>query len=723
MERHVHIDFETRSLLSVTDVGAWVYSRHPSTSILCAAYCVDDSEITLLERGTFEYWDGMGVSSAERLYQLAADPNTIFIAHNAFFEQCIWRNIMVAKYGFPDIPVRRWRCTAAKAASMSLPRDLAGVGKALNLETQKDEEGGKIMLKLSRPRKITKKNDQPWYEEEDHPDLFQRLYEYNITDVETERLVDKALPSLNEREQEIWFIDQEINFRGIRLDLAAIHQVKKFIDKTVKDLMDEFQTLTWYALNSPSQVAAFSNWLAREGVELPNLQAATVDKLLKRKETLPQHVARALEIRRALSKISTAKYDAMLQRYDSSDGKLRDILLYCAALTKRWGGRGVQLQNLPRGTVDSDACITHILLDDYDWFCGCYPDRMAAYSSVIRGMLIASPGCDLLVSDFSAIEARVVSWLAGQQSTLDIFRLGECVYCHEAKNIFGRTVTKKDKYERSVGKVSELALGYNGGIRAFGTMARGYSVDISPAYSVLWPTASTDEQEKARFSYESYLKRALNADDPDPLDRASGYAADIIKQRYRKANPLVVRYWRDIEAAAIQAVATGQKVEVSSIYCEEDGTPLETPIIRPTVTFGMYQDYLLCRLPSGNCLVYPNPRLSERETPWGAKKFSLSYRTQDDKFQFIRTYTYGGKLVENITQAVSRELLADSMLRAQGTPYENIVLHVHDELVCEVPEGTGDIKELEQLMEVLPSWAAGLPIKAEGWRGKRYRKG
>lgn len=723
----VHLDFETRSQLSVTDAGGWAYSIHPTTDILCISYAVDDEPVVLVDYESVQNWSMFSKSvfvgspiegkdpDASPLEKLAADPDVIFYAHNAFFEQCIWRNMMVKRYGFSTIPVNRWRCTAAKAAAMSLPRDLDGVTQALELPVKKDNEGHKIMMKLSRPRRGKFGGELVFWEPNDCPDDFQRLYEYNMQDVNAERWVDHTLPDLNAFEQQVWVLDQEINFRGVQLDVPAIHRIMDFIEKTVTELTHEFQAITDYCLEGPSQIVRFREWLAENDCDMPNLQAPTVDKRIAAKIDGPK-VIRALQLRRALSKISTSKYTAMLNRVDSGDGRLRDILLYCAAITKRWGGRGVQLHNMPRGTVNSDVCIDTILNNPYDWFKALYGDMMAAYSSCTRGTITASPGCELFVGDFSAIEACGVSWLAGQQSALDVFHSGRDVYCEEATGIYSRPVTKEDKYERGVGKVAILALGYNGGIRALASMARNLSISLAPAYDSLWGRATEDEKKKARTAYDGYLTRAEKADEPDPLDRASGYAADIIKQRWRAKNPQIVKYWNDIEYAAIQAVLTGKKHTVETEE-NEDGV-----LVRPQITFGMRGQDLLCKLPSGNCIVYPFARISNKETSWGQKKLTLSYRTKDEEnFQFMRTFTYGGKLVENITQAVARDLLAAALLRIDAARYP-IVLHVHDEIVADVPHGFGDLDNFESIMAIIPEWAAGFPIKVEAWKGHRYKK-
>lgn len=706
MAVHVHLDFETRSYVSVKDVGAFVYSRRPDTDILCTAYAVDDSDVQIIKCRPSLTAETQYIELAN----LASDPDTIFIAHNAFFEQCIWRNIMVPRYGFAPIPIERWRCTAAKAASFSLPRSLKGVAEALGLTERKDDAGNRIMMKLASPRRRKTAAAIEFWEYGDAPADFEALYAYCAQDVVVERAVDNALPNLNAREQKVWFLDQTINFRGIQLDVPAANQILKFIDTTVSQLKEEFVNLTDGEVTTPTQVMAFREWLDDNGVTLDNLQAPTVDKVLAQgKENIDANAYRALEIRRALSKISTSKYTAMLNRVDPSDGRLRDILLYCAALTKRWGGRGVQPQNLPRGSVKSDIAIEHILLGDYDWLAGLYPDLMAVYSSCIRGMFTASRGCELFVSDFSSIEAVTLPWLAGQQDTLTTFAEGKDLYCAEAAGVFGRVINKKsDPYERQVGKVSVLALGFGGGIGAFGTMARGYGVSLDPAYAILWDAASEDEKERARSAYSRYIGRAESDGNPDPLPRSEGYAADIIKQRWRRKNERIVAWWYELENAAIQAVLTGQKQIVGG----HDA---------PEIIYGMYGQHLLCKLPSGNCLVYPFAKIGETETDWGSKSMTLTYCTQGATYQYIRTHSYGGKLAENITQAVSRDILADAMLRVEAAGYP-IVLHVHDEIVADVPVGRGSLEHFNATMAESPSWAAGLPIRTEAWKGYRYKK-
>lgn len=723
----LHLDFETRSALDVRKVGAWIYSTHPTTDILCAGFAVDDAPVSVLKPETLIDFE---------LAEASENKATIFCAHNAMFEYCIWHNILVKRYGYQPIPVERWLCTSAKACNMSLPRALEGVTDALNLPIRKDMEGNKIMRKLSRPRPKRKgATGIRFYEYDDCPEDFEHLYEYNRIDVEAERLVDKAIPDLNPKEQRLWQLDLEINLRGVHVDVPMVKNSLEFLGITKEKLEAEFAGIVDGAFDKPSQVRQFRDWLAMNGSYFHNLQAATVDRWLNNFDGDDfLKVKRALEIRRQLSKSSTAKYEKLMNLTDMDDHKLRGMFLFYAAITKRWGGRGVQLQNLPRGTVNSDTAINHLMLGDYEWFQGCYPNMMEAYSSNIRGSFIPSPGNEFYVSDFSSIEARVLAWGAGQESTLEIFREDGDPYIVEASNTFGRTITKNDKEERAVGKVEVLALGYNGGIGAMATMSSAYGVDLRPVYDILWPTATEDEQQRARQAYDNYIKRSEKAGEVDLLSSKAGHAADVIKQRWRRNNPNIVQYWSDVENAAVEAVLTGERQCIGNTFNDYGS------VSRPTIVYdtmracpsscqdvkckerGVHNVHLVCKLPSGNCIVYPFARISMRKTPWGQDKKTLTYRTIHEKnFQYVRTHTYGGKLVENITQSIARDLLAEAMVRLDDAGF-NIVIHVHDEIVADEPLDRAEFEKFKRLMAEAPDWAKGLPIGVDGWRGMRYKK-
>lgn len=710
MSMRVHIDFETRSELDVSDVGSVVYAAHPSTDILCIGYAVDDGPVEIRGFETFH----SGIYSHLRfqlseLEELAAMPDCIFIAHNSFFEQNIWKSIMVKRYDFPKIPIERWRCTAAKAAFFALPRKLEKASIALDLPIKKDMDGNRTMLKLARPRRPSISNPDRFWEPNKVPAEFEKLYDYNRTDVVVERLLDNSLRDLSPLEQEIWFMDQRMNHHGIQLDLPAISRAVEFMEICTERLLTEFKEVTNGAVEKPSQRNRFIEWIESFNILIPDLQAATVDRLLAQHKSedpilskkLPDPIFKALSIRRQLSRTSTRKYQAMLNRV-SPDGRLRDILLYYGARTGRWAGRGVQPQNFVRPKGDVYKTIDDLMNYEYDIFDMLYP-VMDAIAEVIRGMIIAGKGMVLYVADFAAIEARVLAWLAGETALLESFHKNECAYCLLASTIYDRPITKANESERQVGKVGILAMGYQGGISAYAKMAGGYKLDMEPVFSIIWPTTTPEEREKATKSYQAYRHQS-----EDPISEKAGLAADIIKQRYRLANPAINKYWYIIENAAIEAVKTDKPVHVGKLIFFTHGK-------------GDFR-FLHVKLPSGRPLAYHKPRLRETKTPWGKMKYQLTYMGEDpDTHQYIWLSTYGGKLVENIVQAVARDLMAEAFLRIEKAGYIP-ALQVHDEAIAEVPKDFGNVEEYEALMAELPPWAEGLPVKAEGWKGPRYKK-
>jgi DNA polymerase len=362
-----------------------------------------------------------------------------------------------------------------------------------------------------------------------------------------------------------------------------------------------------------------------------------------------------LKVRQTLGKASTSKYQAM-QNLAGHDNRARGVFSYHGAQTGRWAGRGFQPQNLPRPAFnDADTCVQLFDQRDPELLEMLYGDPMAALSSTLRSMIVPAQGNRLMVVDFNAIEARVLAWLAGEQEPLDVFATGQCIYCHAATSIYGRTITKKDKEERQIGKVAVLALGYQGGVGAFQTMAAAYRVEIE-----------------------------------DEL-------ADQIKVKWRKANKNIVRFWYALEEAANNAVKhRGHAFDAGPI------------------TFKCHGDFLFAKLPSGRRLAYYQPRLGNNGLEFWGTDSRLGGR-------WAKLDTYGGKLAENITQAVARDLLADAMLRVEAKGYP-VVMHVHDEIVSEVPKDFGSLAEFEQLICQMPDWATGLPMAVEGFECERYRK-
>lgn len=565
---------------------------------------------------------------------------------------------MVPVYGFPRVPIAQWRCTAAKAAARSLPRSLKDVGKALNAPILKSDEGYRTMIKMCKP-----KPDGSWHE---NPEDFQKLYNYCIQDVEAERCIDKLLPDLIPSEQNIWFLDQLINTRGIYVDTNAVEKaisISEHYALSVKALVEDVSA---GKLDGVSRRMAVLEWCRNQGVAITGYTKSDVKCVLER-ESLPEAVRTVLEAKLQLGKTSVTKYQTMLDSC-SDDNRIRDLFIYHGASTGRWAGKLIQIQNLPKGTVkDTETAIAILKQSTAEEFECFYPDVMDALSSCIRGMIIAAPGYQLMVADYAAIEARVVMWLAGEEYGLKQFRdfdagIGEEPYIIMAQNIYNRNDIGKKGIERQLGKTAILGCGFGMGDTKFLSTCHAWGIPI-PA-------------DLAKKSVETY----------------------------RSIYPRVRSSWFSQEAAAIKAVQTSESVHCGRVQWQSSG------------------DALLCRLPSGRSLVYNNPSLDYVKTPWGESKLALHFMGVNSVTKkWEREHTYGGKLVENITQAVARDIMAAAMFRAEKEGY-SVAFSVHDEIVSEVPETFGNIKEFESLLCRLPVWAVGCPIAAKGFITKRYRK-
>lgn len=618
------------------------------------AFCDKDGRMSL--------WDKPMIKHAK---VKPPNENVIYKAHYSMFENYIWHNILVKRYGWPSIPLRQWRCTAALAASHALPRALDKAGKALNLPIQKDMDGKRIMLKMCKPRKPTKNNPAKWHED---PEDFQKLYDYCINDVEVERAIDNSLPQLTAQEQEVWFLDQTINTRGIQVDTelvdAALYLIKEFTD----ECNSKMDLLSSGYIDKASQVARIKNWMKTKGVVLPDLSKDSVTKALQ--DGKHPEILNVLRLRQQVGKTSVKKFEAF-KNATCSDGRVRDMFVYHGASTGRWAGKIVQLHNLPRGTIkDTEECIEAIKKKNLDSFRFLYPDVMGAISSCVRGALVAAPGKDLLVVDFASIEARVLAWVAGEERLLKEFSTGEDSYIKMAEAIFETKEISKD--QRFVGKQAVLGCGYGMGWKRF------------------METCASLEQEVS----EALARKAVAA--------------------FRKKNKKIVELWKGVEQAAISAVKD------PSLFCYFSNEA-------ENLMFKMDKDFLYCTLPSGRRLAYHHPK-TERKEKFGNTVDVLTFMGVGINNSYIRQDTWGGTLVENIVQAIARDLLCEAMLRVEQHGYK-VVLHVHDEIVAEVPEEQllrdNKILVLEDfisLTKTLPSWAEGCPVDAEGWRGKRYRK-
>lgn len=660
----VTIDFETRSARKLKECGPWVYSEDPNTDALCLAYKFEGDEARIVIPPS---WDGIEeVLKADEIW-----------AHHAMFEYCIWQHVCVPRYGWPPLPVDRLRCSAAVAAMHGLPRKLGDAGKALGLSILKDKTGHGVMRKLAKPWKVLKRDISRgispdallWHED---PAMYYRLYDYCLQDVEAEEALLLALRPLPEPELRTWQLDQEINRRGFYVDLEGVDAMIEMVNVHQEKFRRRLRELTGGKVKTAKQTAALREYLESIGLPMSSVNRESVDAALAR-DDIPDEARKVLEVRQSLARSSSAKYEAIKRRV-ASDGRVHDSLLYHGAATGRWSGAGVQPQNFPSRIKVSDSpekMLAAIKAGGYELFTALYDDDpMAAAGAITRSVIMAAPGNDFVVADYSAIEGRGLAWLAGEEWVLNEYRRldregGPDMYMVAAGSILGKDPAAVTPSERqSPGKISELACGYAGGAGAVRKFGGGVGM--------------TDDEIRA-----------------------------AIVTPWRKARPNIVAFWDGLEKACYTAVENPGAVqsfrEVSFKSCP-DG-------------------FLKCRLPSGRILYYYDPKIQPVKTSWGAIKASVTYMTVNtvNTVRWMRVSTYGGKLAENVTQAICRDIMVEAMslLEAAGYP---IHLTVHDEIVSEVLKGFGSLADYERMMGRVPTWAEGFPIRAEGWRGERYKK-
>lgn len=717
------VDFETRSACSLRKTGTWRYSQHPTTEILCLAWRMPywpDDQIALWHPA-FPHLDILeeGAEQLPELFEwiLAGE---LIEAHNSLFERAIWTNLCVPKLGWPPIKNEQYRCSAAKAAVHALPRALEDAIPAMHLTVEKDIEGQAVMKKITKPRKAVKLEVEQWANKHNagkcvvckgkgtykrkpcgpcggqgvfptplilvpempllwHESriLFERLWTYCQQDVAAEASLSDALPDLSPEETEIYLLDQLVNERGFMLDREAITTALKLIAAETECLNAELDTLTDGQVKKATQRAQMIKWFGEQGLTLLNTQKATLKELLDQDDQLvfdkdpvpwlyplPPLVRRGLEIVLALGKSSTAKYDRM-RDWICPDDRVRGGLLYHGASTGRWTGSGVQPHNFPKGKIDDIEEVWDALkTEDESEIEDAYDDVMTTLSHALRGVIVPSPGKTLYVADYASIEARGLLWLAEDEDGLDIFRQNRDPYCEMASEIFGRPITKADTFERALGKVGILGLGYQMGWTKFIESAKLMGgIDI--------------DEEMSRRTVDAYRTKFWR----------------------------VKQMWEDQEAAAIAAVESGEPQSSGKIWWFTEDR------------------FLYCILPSGRRLAYPYPEVHERETPWGAMKPSLTHKgVNTHNRQWQRLTVYGGLLVENQVQAMCRDLLAAAMLRCEQSKVYQPILSVHDEILAESYAHLGNVHEFEDLMAQCPDWATGFPVRAEGWCGLRYRK-
>ncbi len=666
----LHIDFETRSVVDLKKFGLHVYAHHPSTAAWCMAWAFDNEPVQL-------WWEGEPLPEVIRLW---VERGGLVCGHKVDFEWYIW-NVVQKKFGWPVLKLSQLMCTMARAYAMALPGSLKFLALALNIERRKDMGGHGLMMKMAKPRKINDDGTIVWWDEADKK---KRLGEYCVIDVEVERDCDEQMFPLSPTEHELWQLDLRINARGIQVDRAAAKATLQLVAREMKRLDQLMNDATHGEVIRVNQAKALLAWCQAAGVEITKLRKNDVKDILE-KPDLPFEVREALEIRSNAAKVSVTKLETMLNA-TLVDGRAHGQFQYHGATTGRTAGRQIQLHNLPRPEPQwedpkmQDRIISQIRdhMIDEEFVGEWYGPFMRVISSCIRGFLIPAEGKEFIGADLKNIEGVTLPWLAGEEWKLQAFRdnfwnKGPGLYEITAAGILKKDIadiTKKERQE--YGKVSELALGFQGGVGAYHQMAVNYFIKVS-----------------------------------DEL-------ADEIKVGWRKKNPKIVQYWYDVEEAAILA-------------CKNPGGKYYAGAPGRQVCFRCVGEFLMCMLPSGRPLMYPYPKLEYITTPWGAKKLAVTIMTMDSrvgsktKGLFVRQSTYGGKLVENITQAVARDVLFGSQPKLEAAGYP-IVLHVHDENVSEVPIGFGEVEDYENIMSIVPIWATDMPIAADGFRGARYRK-
>lgn len=642
---------------------------HESTKIMCMAWRVaefgSDSPPTLDE---VRYWEP-GLSNyapfPEDLAEALKDPQTRLNAHNAAFEIAIWNHCGIPKYKFPRVRLQQWACSAALCAYRGVPRSLANAAKALGVPAQKDSEGHKLMLRLCKPlpaRDQTRLGTQF----DDDPEKIARVGEYCRQDVLVETQIEQRLGHrLPTSEQNLWLLDQMINQRGLPVDIAMIDGCISMARLHQKRLNSQIRQITGGAVDRYTQRQKLLDWIHERFPELQDLRAKTIMRTLREKHA-PQPVLDALEVRRSGARSSVAKFVSMSQRGvsmgENGIHRICDAHLYHGAHTGRWAGKGVQLQNVPRGSIswrEHEQAVALARDAEYGLINLAYTDFGDFMVSMIRPTICAPEGSEFVVCDFSGIEARVLAWLAKHERLIALIKNGADTYKVLAAEIYGlKSPDDVEPWQRQVGKVAVLGLGYGMGADKFAVTADNFGVRIEPEF------------------------------------------AKKVVEVYREFNRPIVELWYGLDNAARHAVEA------------------QTTTYAGAVRYDCTKDNVMrCMLPSKRLMHYRDAKIEkvdDPERPWA--KTDLSYYSPSGQ----RASLYGGKLAENVVQAVARDLLAEAMLRLHHAGVR-IVGHVHDEVICE-SRGETTLEQVSELMCELPEWAAGCPIAAEGYVSRRYRK-
>lgn len=648
------LDLETYSSVDLGKSSVYRYVESPDFDILLLGYSADGGEVQVVDLA-------QGEQIPTEVIDALTDECVCKWAFNVQFErvclsQWLRRNgypLRNERYAAPDDPCMAylnpagWHCTMVWSAYLGLPLSLKDVGAALGLDKQKLTEGRELIRYFCVPGKDATRRMPA-----SAPEKWATFRAYNLRDVETEMAIQERLRKYPVPE-EVWsqyHLDQQINDRGIGVDRTLVRGAIGIDKRSREELTARLQELTM--LDNPNSVQQMKDWLAANGLQTDTLGKKQVAELLK---TAPEPLKSVLVLRQQLAKSSVKKYQAM-ENAVCADGRVRGCFQFYGARTGRWAGRNIQLQNLPQNRMpDLEQARSLVRAGDYDSVRLLYDSTPDVLSQLIRTALIPNPGKTFFVSDFSAIEARVIAWLAGEQWRQQVFAEGKDIYCASASQMFGVPVEKHgvNGHLRQKGKIAELALGYGGSVGALKAMGA--------------------------------IEMGLKEDELKPLVDA-----------WRNANPMIVKLWWEVDRAVTRAVS--------------DKTATETHSIRFTCQSGM----LFITLPSGRRLAYVKPRIGENQFGGSA----ITYMGTNAAKQWARLESYGPKFVENIVQAISRDILCHAMQALRDCA---IVAHVHDEVILEADPGMS-LEAVCERMGRTPPWAQGLLLRADGYATPFYKK-
>ena len=647
--RVLSIDLETFSDIDLSSCGVYRYVEG-DFHILLFAYAFDDEDVRVVDMAC-------GEELPQEVRDAIFDETVIKTAWNAQFERTC-----LSRYFGTQLSPDSWQCSMVWAASLSLPLKLKTAAEVLKTGEQKDDAGERLIKYFSVPCKPTKTNGGRTRNLPEHaPEDWELFKSYCMQDVRTERDIRHKLEAfpLQKSEWNFYHMDQRINDRGVLIDKTLVEQAI-----TCDMMLSEEMTAKAYeltGLENPNSVSQLKGWLTERGIDVDSLGKKNVTALIKDldKHSIDSEALEMMRLRLQMAKSSVKKYQAA-DRYICLDGRAHGLFQFSGAnRTQRWAGRGIQLQNLPQNHISTlDEARELVKLGCFDMVESIYGNTPDILSQLIRTMLIPKEGCEFIVADFSAIEARVLAWLAGEQWRMDAFKRGDDIYCASASQMFGVPVVKHgiNGELRQKGKVAELACGYGGAAGALismGALDMGLSEEELPGLIDDW----------------------------------------------RTANPHIVQFWWDVEKAAMDTVKDHRERNVGRIG------------------FQFYANTLWVVLPSGRKLAYIKPRLQ----PNRFGRMAMTFESLNAANKWSRGETYSGKLVENCTQSTARDLLAEAMWRMEQAGLD-IVGHVHDEVILEVPKGTITVEDVCSIMNQNPVWANGLVLSSAGYRGDYYFK-